>query len=332
MGLPDDSIAVFAPAASGMLGARIASALGVALSPHEEAEFTGREYKLRTLSCIRGRSVYVVQSLFGDAVGSANDRLCQLLFFINALKDGGASSVSACVPYLAYARQDRRVAPNDPLTTRYVAQLFEAVKVDRVVALDVHNLAAFENAFRCPTVHIEAAALFVKHFAANSAGADYAVVSPDIGGVKRAHRVRDLLEIAIRRPVTFALMDKVRSAERVSGAVFAGDVAGRRVIVVDDLISSGTTVLHAMHACRRAGAARIDVAATHASFSADAQRLFESDGPDSVVVTDSVALDSRFARHTSDSLTVLDGAALFADAIRALQPDAFPTRNGKRSC
>lgn len=190
MTLLDNSIAIFALAASAPLGTRIAAALGVALSPHEELEFTGREYKLRALRCVRGRSVYVVQSLFGDAVESANDRLCQLLFFINALKDGGAGSVTACVPYLAYARQDRRDAPGDPLTARHVAQLFEAVKVDRVVALDVHNLAAFENAFRCETVHIEAAALFVKHFAANSAGAEYAIVSPDIGGVKRAHRVR----------------------------------------------------------------------------------------------------------------------------------------------
>ena len=323
MAFLDNSIALFAPAASGALGARIAAALEVALSPHEEMEFTGREYKLRALGCMRERSVYVVQSLFGDAVGSANDRLCQLLFFINALKDGGARSVTACVPYLAYARQDRRVAPGDPLTARYVAQLLEAANVDRVVALDVHNLAAFENAFRCQTVHIEAAALFARHFAATAAG-DYAVVSPDIGGAKRAHRVRDFLETAIGRTVTFALMDKVRSAGTVSGSLLAGDVSGRRVIIVDDLISSGTTVLRAIDACRRAGAVRIDIAATHASFSAEAQRLFESNRPDSVVVTDSVALDANFARYTVAPLTVLSAATLFADAIRVLEPDASP--------
>jgi len=328
MALPDNSISVFAPAASATLGARIAAALGVALSPHEEVEFTGREYKFRPLECMRGRSVYVIQSLFGDTAASANDRLCQLLFLINALKDGGAGSVTACVPYLAYARQDRRLAPADPLTARYVAQLLEAVKVDRVVALDVHNLAAFENAFRCPTVHIEAAALFVKHFAVNSADAEYAVVSPDIGGVKRAHRVRELLETALGRTVTFALMDKVRSAGIVSSSLFAGDVAGRRVIIVDDLISSGTTVLRAIDACRRAGAVRIDVAATHASFSTEAQRLFGSDRPDSVVVTDSVSIDPSFARHTGTLLAVLNVAALFADAVRALEPNASPAHSG----
>jgi ribose-phosphate pyrophosphokinase len=326
MAVQDTTIAVFAPAASGTLGARIAAALRVALSPHEEVAFSGREYKVRALEAVRGRSVYVIQSLFGDAVGSANDRLCQLLFFINALKDGGAANVTACVPYLAYARQDRRAAPGDPLTARYVAQLFEAVTVDRVVTLDVHNLAAFENAFRCPTVHIEAATLFARHFAATAVG-DYAVVSPDIGGVKRAHRFRELLETAMGRTVTFALMDKVRIGGIVSGSLFAGDVAGRRVIVVDDLISSGTTVLRAIDTCRRAGAVRIDVAATHASFSPEAQRLFESNGPESVVVTDSVALDPSFARH--NGLTVLSAAALFADAIGA--PER-PTGAVRLSC
>ena len=123
-------------------------------------------------------------------------------------------------------------------------------------------------------------------------------------------------------------MDKVRNAGIVSGGLFAGDVTGRRVIVVDDLIDSGTTVLRAIDACRRAGAVRIDIAATHASFSAEAQRLFESDGPDSVVVTDSVALNPNLlARHTGASLTVLNTAALFADAIRALEPDV--SRDGE---
>ena len=329
MALAHNCIALFAPKVSQALGARIAAALGIALSPHEEVEFTGREYKLRPLECLRGRSAYVVQSLFGDAIASANDRLCQLLFFINALKDSGAGSVTACVPYLAYARQDRRVSPRDPLTARYVAQLFDAVRVDRVIALDVHNLAGFENAFRCPTVHLEAAALFAAHFAGSALGSDYAVVSPDIGGVKRAHHVRELLEASTGRSVGFALMDKIRSGGAIGGSLFAGEVAGRRVIIVDDLISSGTTVLRAIEACRRAGAAGIDVAATHASFSPEAHRLFGPEGPDSVVVTDSVRLDASFACSTEVALTVLHTGTLFADAIRLLEPAAALERGGE---
>jgi ribose-phosphate pyrophosphokinase len=313
------SIEVFAPGASGQLGTKIAAALGMRLSAHEEREFTGREYKLRALQDVRNRSVYVVQSLFGDSRGSANDRLCQLLFFVGALKDAGAERVTACVPYLAYARQDRRTEANDPITARYIAQLFETMGVGQVLALEVHNLAAFDNAFRCRTVHLEAAALFVRHFAAQSADHEFAVLSPDIGGVKRAQRFRELLEQATGRAVNFALMDKKRSRDGVSGTLFAGDVAGRCVIVLDDLISSGATAARAIAACRRAGAVRVEVAATHASFAAEAHRLFDQNAPDKVIVTDSVELGEGFVPYLQGPLAVLSIAPVFAQAIGKLE-------------
>jgi ribose-phosphate pyrophosphokinase len=321
---PQEAITLFAPAASTAFGTSIAAALGISLSHHEEQVFTGGECKMRPLESVRGRAVYVVQSLFGDAFGSANDRLCQLLFFIGALKDAGATRVTACVPYLAYARQDRHTEPRDPVTTRYVAQLFEAMGVERVLALEVHNPAAFDNAFRCETIHLDAAAAFVRHFAANSAAQEFAVASPDIGGAKRARRFQELLQATIGRSVNFALMDKKRSQGIVSGTLFAGDVAGRFVVILDDLISSGTTVLRAVSACRRAGASRVAVAATHASFSPEAQRLFDAgeaaaDRPDSVIVTDSVPLGEGFSAHLNGSLTVLSIAPVLSDAIRALE-------------
>jgi ribose-phosphate pyrophosphokinase len=320
MPLSRASIALFAPAASAGFARSIAATLGIRLGAHEELEFTGGEYKLRPLESVRGRSVYVVHSLFGDSLGSANDRLCQTLFFIGALKDAGAGRVTACVPYLAYARQDRRAEARDPVTTGYIARLFEAVGADRVVALDVHNQAAFDNAFRCETVHLDAAASFVRHFSAMSANREYAVASPDIGGVKRAQQFQDLMQTAVGRPVNFAIMDKRRSHGAVSGGLFAGDVAGRCVIVLDDLISSGTTVLRAVQACRQAGALRVDVAATHASFAPEAHRLFDSaDKPDSLVVTDSVALGDGFSPYLKNSLIVLGAAPIFAEAIRRLE-------------
>src|SRR5450631_3204869 len=111
--LPRESIAVFAPDATAAFGAAVAAGLGTPLSRHEEMEFGGCERKLRPLESVRGRSVYVVQSLFGDKLDSANDRLCHLLFLIGALKDAGARRVTACLPYLAYARQDRRTEARD---------------------------------------------------------------------------------------------------------------------------------------------------------------------------------------------------------------------------
>ncbi len=317
--LSDESVAVFAPGTSAAFGAKVAAGVGLPLRTHEELEFTGSEYKMRVLANVRGQSVYVVHSLFGDSLGSANDRLCQMLFFIGALKDAGARTVCACVPYLAYARQDRRVDVGDPVTTRYIAQLFEAVGVHRILALEAHNRAAFDNAFRCETVHLEATSLFVRHFATASRDHEYTVVTPDIGGAKRARYFQELLEAAVGRAVNFALMDKKRSRGVVSGNLFAGDVAGRHVIIVDDLISSGTTVLRAVDVCRRAGARRVDVVATHASFAAEARRIFDPNGPDSVMVTDSVSLGEEFSAHLTGSLTVLTIAPLFAEAIRTLE-------------
>jgi ribose-phosphate pyrophosphokinase len=277
---------------------------------------------LRPLERVCGRSAYVIQSLFGDGRGSANDRLCALLFFIGALKDAGAKRITACVPYLAYARQDRHTQAGDPVTTRYVAQLFEASGVDRVVVLEVHDPAAFDNAFRCETVRLDAASSYVSHFAADAAGHEYAVVTPDIGGAKRARHFQDLLQAAIGRPVSFAFMDKARSRGGVSGSLFAGDVAGRRVVILDDLISTGTTVMRAVAACRRAGAVRVEVAATHASFAAEARCLFDADRPESVVVTDSVELGEAFSRYLGRGLTVLPVAPCFAAAIRQLELDS----------
>ncbi len=318
-----ESIALFAPPASQAFGTSLAAALELPLAPLEQRVFTGGEYKLRPLESVRGRSVYAIQSLFGDAGGSANDRLCQLLFLIGTLKDAGAARVTACVPYLAYARQERRSQDRDPLSLRYVAQLFEAVGVDRVIALDVHDRAGFENAFRCETVHLEAAAAFAKHLAAADAGAEFTVFSPDIGGVKRARHFHEHLQAHSTHSVKIGLMDKIRTEGALTGTLFAGEVAGRHVIIIDDLICSGATILRAVEACRRAGAARIDVAASHASFAPEALRLFDRGGhapdqPDSVTVTDSVALGAGFSADPTGQLRVLSIAPVFAAAIREL--------------
>jgi ribose-phosphate pyrophosphokinase len=120
--------------------------LGVAVSPHEERDFEDGEHKIRPLRNVRGRDVYIVQSLHGDDHQSVNDKFCRVLFFIGALKDAAADRITLIAPYLAYSRKDRQTKPRDPVTTRYVAQLLEAVGVHRVITADVHNVAAFQNA------------------------------------------------------------------------------------------------------------------------------------------------------------------------------------------
>ena len=152
---------IFALEATAELGQAVATVLGQPLAAHEEREFEDGEHKSRPLDDVAGADVYVVQSTHGGPQQSANDKLCRLLFFIGALKDAGAARVTAVSPYLCYLRKDRRTKPNDPVTTRYVASLFEAVGTDCMVTLEVHNPAAFENAFRCRTVALSGTPLFV---------------------------------------------------------------------------------------------------------------------------------------------------------------------------
>ncbi len=308
---------VFAPAHSRALGERVAAALGVALAASEEREFEGGEHKMRSLVDVGGCSVYVVQSLCGDARASANDKLCRLLFFIGALKDAGAARVTACVPYLAYARKDRRTQPRDPVTTRYVAALFEAVGVDEVVVLDVHNEAAFDNAFRCRTTRIEGAAVFADALGAHVDAARCAVASPDLGGVKRAQRLREQLAERFATDLGFAFMEKRRARGVVSGEMLVGDVMARDVVIHDDMIVSGGTIRRATLAARAAGARRIIVVATHAAFTSSAAQLFETDGPDLVLVSDSIELREPFSRYRGNRLQVCSIAPAVAECVRS---------------
>ena len=308
---------LFAPGASRVFGERVAASLGVAISAMEEREFEGGEHKTRPLVSVRGRRVFVLQSLSGDADGSANDRLCRLLFFIAGLKDSGAASVTACVPYLAYARKDRRTKDRDPVTLRYVAQLIEAVGTDHVIALDAHNLAAFESAFRCPVDHLEAAPLLATHLASQAGDTPVCVVSPDIGGAKRAQRVQEILESRTGREVGFALIEKRRTGGVVSGGEqVIGPVAGTRAVIVDDLVSAGTTLMRGVRACRAAGASEVSAFATHGVFVPESAQLLGPDGPDQLIVTDSI-LPTRIGGDNRAPV-VLPVSGLFSEAIRRI--------------
>lgn len=296
-------------------GEAVSQHLGMTLASHEEREFEDGEHKARPLVSVRGRDVYVLANLAGDSHKSANDRLCKLLFFIGALKDAGAARVTAVVPYLSYARKDRRTKSRDPVTTRYVAQLLEAIGTDHVMTLEAHNLAAFQNAFRCQTDHLDANLLFARHFAPLVGDAPVAVASPDVGGVKRAEKLRERLEAMLGRPVGKAFMNKQRSMGKVTGDTFAGDVAGRTVIVLDDMISTGTTMARMAAACREYGAAAIHLAATHGVFSGGAPAIVNEPSVTSIVVTDSITPLRLDQARLGERLVVLSVTGLVAEAI-----------------
>jgi ribose-phosphate pyrophosphokinase len=310
-------ISLFALDGSREFGERIAAHLGIALDDHEERAFEDGEHKARPLVSVRNRDVFVVHSLHGDPDASGNDKLCKLLFFIGALRDASAGRVTAVVPYLAYARKDRKTQTRDPVTTRYVAALFEAVGVDRVVTIDVHNLAAFQNAFRCPTEHLEARPLFARHFADVLGDEPAVVLSPDVGGMKRADAFRQTLAGALGRDLGFGLMEKKRALGTVSGETLFAPVEDRAVVIIDDLISTGTTVGRAARACLDQGASRVFAAATHGLF-IGAHEVVAATSLESTVVTDTVPPFRLDPDLVAQKVVVLSAAPLFADAIKAI--------------
>jgi len=309
---------LFALNTSRPFGESVARHLDLALAEHEEREFEDGEHKTRPLTCVREEDVFVIQSLYSDDSQTVNDKLCRLLFFLGAVRDAGARRVTAVLPYLCYARKDRKTKTRDPITTRYIAQLLEAVGVDRVVTMDVHNLAAFQNAFRIPTVHLEAASAFVDHFAQRSPQQEITVVSPDVGGVKRADRLRGLLSDRLKCEIPLAMMEKHRNQGVVSGQMFAGEVEGRLAIVVDDLISSGTTLARATVACRDRGALGVTAAATHALLVGDAGEVLADDALDRLIITNTVPPFRLCGHDALQKLLVLDVTPLFAGAIKRL--------------
>lgn len=316
--MSDDKLMLFALKASRDFGEAVSRELGSTLAPHEEREFEDGEHKSRPLVNVRGRDVYVVQSLYGDAGASVNDKLCRLLFFLGALKDAAAARVTAVVPYLAYARKDRRTKPRDPVTTRYVATLFEAVGTDCIVTLDVHNLAAYQNAFRCRVENLEAAPLFVAHLARLLHDAKLAVVSPDAGGIKRADGFRQRLAAALNCPVGAAFAEKYRSSGVVSGEALIGDVEGKVALIVDDLISAGNTVARAALACRQRGATRVLAVASHGVFADAANAVLGASEVERIVVTDTIPPLRVTDPRLKSKLTQVSAAGLFAEAVRRL--------------
>lgn len=310
---------LFALQSSRDFGELVASELGIALSEHEEREFEDGEHKSRPLESVRNQDVFVIQSLFGDDKESVNDKLCRLLFFISALKDASAHHLTAVVPYLCYARKDRKTKPRDPVTTRYLAKLFEAAGVDCIVTIDVHNIQAYQNSFRCTTEHLEAKKLFTEFLLPELSTTDgIAIMSPDIGGIKRAEQFQQSIAKRLNRELPVVFMEKYRSGGEVWGEKVAGNVTGKTVVIIDDLVSTGGTLARAAAACKRDGANKVLAVATHGIFTGDPDKTLQEESLQQIIVTNTIPPFRLQHTHVKEKVKVLNAAPLFAEAIKRI--------------
>lgn len=289
----DKTMRIFDLNPSHALGLAVAKNAGCPLSVAETVHFRGGQRKMRPLVSVRGEDVFLIAPLHGGVLpdggpASVNDLLVQMLFFIATCRDHGAARVSAVIPWLPYARKDRRTKARDPVSARYIAQLIEAAGTDLVITADVHNPAAFQNGFRCNTVHLDTCKLFSAEVAGRADTAPLVILSPDCGGVKRAELLRQAVEVVRNQPVGFGFVEKHRASGVVTGTLFAGEVVDRDVWIFDDMIESGETMLRAAHACTERGAKSVHLLATHPFFDADFHTKLRDLGIASLTVTDTV--------------------------------------------
>jgi ribose-phosphate pyrophosphokinase len=310
---------LFALNNSSDFGELVAKQLCINLSAHEERNFEDGEHKSRPLENVRNQDVFVIHSLYSDTTQSVNDKLCRLLFFIGALKDAFAKKVTAVVPYLCYARKDRKTKSRDPVTTRYIARLFEAAGADSIVTMDVHNVQAFQNAFRIPAENLEAKKLFADYLTPLVKDEEPVIMSPDFGGIKRAEQFQQTLGKKLNRELPVVFMEKYRSGGVVSGERMSGEVKDKTVIIVDDLISTGGTIARAAAACKKSGAKKVLALATHGIFTGRPDETLQEDVLQQIITTNTIPPFRLEHTRIKEKLTVLNVAPFFAEAIKRMQ-------------
>jgi ribose-phosphate pyrophosphokinase len=310
---------IFALNATRSFGELVATALNMPLSAHEEREFEDGEHKARPLENVRNEDVFVIHSLYTDTTQSANDKLCRLLFFTAALKDASAKKVTAIIPYLCYARKDRKTKPRDPVTTRYIARLMEVSGIDSVVTMDVHNLQAFQNSFRIPIENLEARKLFAAYLLSVVKEDSAVIMSPDFGGIKRADQFQRTIAKQLNKELPVVFMEKYRSSGVVTGERVTGEVKDKTVIIIDDLISTGGTLARAAAASVKLGAKKVLALATHGLFTGNPDAALLQSPLDQIIVTNTIPPFRLDNTGIKKRVTVLDATPLFAEVIKRMQ-------------
>ncbi|HHT43797.1 MAG TPA: ribose-phosphate pyrophosphokinase [Firmicutes bacterium] len=295
---------VFSGNANKELAQDICRCLGIELGQAELLRFQDGEIRARNMETVRGMEVFLIQPLNYPSA----EHIMELLIMIDAMKRASAKEVCAVIPYYAYARQDRKTQPRDPIAAKLLANLITAAGADRVVTLDLHA-GQIQGFFDIPVDNLKGIPIITEYLLKKKLE-NVIVVSPDVGGVVRARELADRLNCQI------AIVDKRRPRPNFAEVMnIIGEVSGKTAILVDDMIDTGGTIVNAAKALIEKGAVEVYACCSHAVFSHPAVEILQDSPLKEIVVTDSIHLPPE---KQIPKLTVLSVAPLFAEAIRRI--------------
>ena len=288
------------------LAEKIADYIGVKVADCLVTKFSDGEISVNINETVRGCDVFVVQSTNNPV----NENLMELLIMIDALRRASAGRITAVIPYYGYARQDRKAKARDPITAKLVANLITAAGADRVLTMDLHA-AQIQGYFDIPLDHMLGGSLLANYFNEKNIE-DLVVVSPDLGSVTRSRKFANQLE----GEVPLAIIDKRRPKANVCEVMnLIGDVKGKNVIMLDDMIDTAGTITNAANALKEFGAKNIYACCTHAVLSGPAIERIENSAISELIVLDTIRLPKE---KELDKIKVLTVAEMFGEAIKKI--------------
>ncbi len=303
----DGRLLVFSGNANRQLAQEIASCLNMGLGRALVGKFKNGETRVKIDDNVRGCDVFVIQ----PTCPPVNEHLMELLFIVDALRRASAARVTAVIPYYGYAKQEKKTTGREPISAKLVANLMCTAGADRILAVDLHA-PAIEGFFDIPVDHLQAAPL-LSDYVRGLHLPDPVVVSPDAGGVGRANSFRE------RIGARLAIIAKQRPEPDIAEVLeMVGEVEGKTAIIVDDMISTGKTLVEAARTLHERGALSVYACATHGVFAADAVEIMTDSHLVETIVTNTIPQDEVFKQARVEVISV---APLFAEAIMRIHKD-----------
>lgn len=305
MSIDTKNVAIFAGSASLDLAAKIAEGLGINLGDMQVEHFADGEFSVYYKDSIRGKDVFLVQSTY-----PSSDNLMELLLMIDAAKRASAHYIAAVIPYFGWARQDRKDKPRVSIGAKLIADLLSVAGVTRLITMDLHA-DQIQGFFNVPVDHLYASSVFLDYIREELPFDNLVIATPDVGGTKRASSYSKFLEL----PMVICYKRRLK-ANQISDMKILGDVEGKDVLLIDDIVDTAGTITRAADLLKQHGAKSVRAMASHAVMSDPATERIANSCLEEMIFTDSIPYQKECSK-----VTILSVADMFAEAIRRVCHD-----------